>query len=493
MELNGKIENMANRSNKKVVIIGAGLGGISTALRLSKIGYKVSILEKNESLGGKITSFKSKGYKFDQGPSLITLPKHFEELFDDIDENINDHLELIKLNPMCRYFFDDGSKIDYFSSIDLMKKELDKIGEDFENFYNFLSIGSKIYELSEKTFLNFPVGKFPSNIKLNNLIKFPYLKTIRSYQSLVDKTFSTKKFKQIFERYPTYVGSSPSNTPGMFFIIPYIEYAFGSWYIKGGIYKLIESLEKLLIKNNVKIIKNCTVEKIEISNNEVAGVKTSSGHIDAKIIINNTDVSNLDDFKNKHSNQNIDNFSLSGFVIMLGLKKKINLKHHNIIFSSDYKKEFNDLFKRKTFPDDPTIYVCNSTATDKSVAPENCSNLFIMANSPATHRAWTNDDTEYAKKKIFKNLQKIDINIEKSIIEVEKIQTPNYFMSQHNSFGGSLYGKNSHGIINSFLRHPNKEKIKGLYNVGGTAHPGGGTPTVIKSSKITTNMIKNDY
>ena len=220
MELNGKIENMANRSNKKVVIIGAGLGGISTALRLSKIGYKVSILEKNESLGGKITSFKSKGYKFDQGPSLITLPKHFEELFDDIDENINDHLELIKLNPMCRYFFEDGSKIDYFSSLDLMKKELDKIGEDFENFYNFLSIGSKIYELSEKTFLNFPVGKFPSNIKLNNLIKFPYLKSIRSYQSLVDKTFSTKKFKQIFERYPTYVGSSPSTTPGMFFIIP---------------------------------------------------------------------------------------------------------------------------------------------------------------------------------------------------------------------------------------------------------------------------------
>ena len=116
-----------------------------------------------------------------------------------------------------------------------------------------------------------------------------------------------------------------------------------------------------------------------------------------------------------------------------------------------------------------------------------------MANSPATHRAWTNDETEYAKKRIFKNLQKIDINLEKSIIEVEKIQTPNYFMSQHNSFGGSLYGKNSHGIINSFLRHPNKEKIKGLYNVGGTAHPGGGTPTVIKSSKITTNMIKNDY
>ncbi len=491
--MNGKIENMVNKSNNNVVVIGSGLGGISSALRLSKIGYKVSIIEKNESLGGKISSFKSKGYKFDQGPSLITLPKHFEELFNDIDENINEHIDLIKLNPMCRYFFDDGSKIDYFSSLDLMKREFDKIGEDFKNFYNFLSIGSKIYELSEKTFLNFPMGKFPSNIKFKELIRFPYLSSIKSYQSLVNKTFSSKKIKQILERYPTYVGSSPSNAPGMLFIIPYIEYAFGSWYIKGGIYKLIESLEKLLIKNNVEIIKNCTVQNIQTSNNEVFGVETSKGPIPAKIIINNTDVSNLDKLQNKKSNQDINNYSLSGFVIMLGLKKKINLEHHNIIFSSNYKREFDDLFKRKKFPDDPTIYVCNSTASDGSVAPKNCSNLFIMANSPATNRSWTDDDIESARKKVFKNLQKIGIHIEKSTIEVEKIQTPNYFMSQHNSYGGSLYGKNSHGIKNSFFRHPNKEKIKGLYNVGGTSHPGGGTPTVIKSSKITTNMIKNDY
>ena len=118
----------------------------------------------------------------------------------------------------------------------------------------------------------------------------------------------------------------------------------------------------------------------------------------------------------------------------------------------NYKKEFDDLFKRKKFPDDPTIYVCNATATDQRCAPKNCSNLFIMANSPATNSTWTNHEIESARKKIFKNLQKIDINIEKSAIEVEKIQTPNYFMNQHNSYGGSLYGKNSHGIKNSFFR-----------------------------------------
>jgi len=484
---------MANKSNKKVVIIGAGLGGICTALRLSKIGYKVTIIEKNESLGGKITSFNSKGYKFDQGPSLITLPDYFDELFKDIDENINDHIDLIKLNPMCRYFFDDGNKVDYFSSLDLMRKELDKAGEDFQNFCNFLSIGAKIYELSDKTFLNFPMGKMPKNIKIRDLIEFPYLRTLMSYKSLVNKTFSSSKIKQIFERYPTYVGSSPENTPGMFFVIPYIEYAFGSWYIKGGIYKLIESLEKLLVKNGVEIIKNCAVKNIQTSKGQITGVETSKDQITTEIVINNTDVSNLNKFKNINYNEKIEDYSLSGFVLMLGLKKKINLKHHNIIFSKDYKKEFDDLFKRKKFPEDPTIYVCHPTATDESVAPKNCSNLFIMANSPATKKNWTDQEVEVARNKVLDKLQKINIHVEKSIIEVEKIQTPNYFMNQHNSYGGSLYGKNSHGIKNSFFRHPNKEKIKGLYNVGGTSHPGGGTPTVIKSSKITAALIKNDY
>ncbi|MBM01173.1 MAG: hypothetical protein CL762_00415 [Chloroflexi bacterium] len=486
---------MVNKSNNKnkVIIIGAGLGGICTALRLSKIGYKVSIIEKNESLGGKITSFSSKGYKFDQGPSLITLPDYFDEFFKDIGENINEHIELIKLNPMCRYFFDDGNKVDYFSSLDLMKKELDKVGEDFQNFYNFLSIGAKIYELSDKTFLNFPMGRVPKNIKIGDLIKFPYLRTLMSYKSLVNKTFSSPKIKQIFERYPTYVGSSPENTPGMLFVIPYIEYAFGSWYIKGGIYKLIESLEKLLVENEVEIIKNCVVKNIQISNNKITGVETSKGQISTKIVINNTDISNLNKYKNQKLNENIDDYSLSGFVLMLGLKKKIDLKHHNIIFSKDYKKEFDDLFKRKKFPEDPTIYVCNPTATDESVAPQNCSNLFIMANSPATSNIWTDAEIELARNKVLNKLKKINIHLEKSIIDVEKIQTPNYFMNQHNSYGGSLYGKNSHGIKNSFFRHPNKEKTKGLYNVGGTTHPGGGTPTVIKSSKITTDLIKNDY
>ena len=166
---------MANKSKNKVVVIGAGLGGIATALRLSRLGYKVSLIEKNSELGGKIYPYEEKGYKFDRGPSLITLPEHFYELFTDIDENLDEHIDLINLNPTCKYLFSNGKKFNYYSTISGMKKELNKIDESFENFCNFLNVGSKVYELSNKTFLNHPMGKFPSNTKLSELFSFPYL------------------------------------------------------------------------------------------------------------------------------------------------------------------------------------------------------------------------------------------------------------------------------------------------------------------------------
>ena len=495
MALNGNLENMENKTKNKIIIIGAGLGGIATALRLSFAGYKVTLIEKNSVLGGKISPLDHKGYKFDRGPSLITLPQHFIELYEDVGENIEDHIKLVNLNPTCKYFFDSGKIFNYFSTISGMRKELSKIEEDFESFCDFLNIGSKVYELSDKTFLNYPMGKFPSNVQLKDLISFPYIKSLKSYKKLTQSIFKSDEMRQIFERYTTYVGSSPKKTPGMFFIIPFIEFAFGSWYIEGGIYSLIKSLEKLLIKNNVEILKNTEINKIKVSNYEVSGVETDKEFIEGNVIVNNTDVSNLKEFtssKNKND-ENIDYYSLSGFIMLLGIKKELNSEHHNILFSKNYNNEFNDLFVKKIFPDDPTIYLCNPSVSDRQVAPKGCSSLFIMANSPATLESWSKKNIDEAKKKIYKKLSYYGFHVDVNDIEIEEVQTPNYFMDQHNSFGGSLYGKNSHGYFNSFFRHPNKDKIKGLYNVGGTSHPGGGTPTVLKSSKITSDLIKNDY
>ena len=172
MVLNGNLGNMENNSKNKIIVIGAGLGGISTALRLSSSGYRVRLIEKNSVLGGKISPLNQNGYKFDRGPSLITLPEHFIEMYDDIGENIADHIKLINLNPTCKYFFDNGKIFNYYSTISGMKKELSNIDENFENFCDFLNIGSKVYELSDKTFLNYPMGKFPRNVQLKDLITF---------------------------------------------------------------------------------------------------------------------------------------------------------------------------------------------------------------------------------------------------------------------------------------------------------------------------------
>ena len=310
---------MADKSKIKVAVIGAGLGGISTSLMLSRLGYKVSLIEKNSELGGKIYPYEEKGYKFDRGPSLITLPEHFYELYSDIDENLDEHIDLINLNPTCKYLFGNGREFNYYSTISGMKKELNKIDESFENFCNFLNIGSKVYELSNKTFLNHPMGKFPSNTKLSELFSFPYLKSISNYKKLTKNTFKTEEMRQIFERYTTYVGSSPRKTPGMFFIIPYIEFAFGSWYIKGGIYNLIKSLENLLQKNNVEVLKDTEVKKITISGKNVIGVDTENKSISADIVVNNSDVSNLNSLMGLTNSDSIDDYSLSGFILLLGV------------------------------------------------------------------------------------------------------------------------------------------------------------------------------
>ena len=490
---------MKDRSKLKVTVIGGGLGGIATSLRLSKLGFNVTLMEKNSNLGGKLSTFNKNGYQFDMGPSLITLPQYFRELYSDLGEDIDNHLKLERLDPMCRYKFQEGQKFDYFSSMGKLREEFKLVNENFENFENFLNIGSKIYNISDKTFLNNPVLSRNNSLRPKDLLGFPFTKTISSYDKLINNLFNSEMLKRIFNRYPTYIGSSPYNSPAMFLIIPYIEYAFGSWYVKGGLYQIIQSLKKLMEKNNVKLLDNCTVEKINTTiqdgKKQIHSVLTSQGIFDSDIVINNGDSGNTNQLLGKPNLEKVDDYSMSGYVLMLGVKKKFNsLEHHNILFSKDYKKEFNNLFKERCFPEEPTVYICNSSKTDPTAAPDGCSNLFIMANAPASNLDWTKFDTEKARASVIETLNVHNIHLKDNEIEVEKCLTPNYFKNQHLSIGGSLYGKNSHGLKNSFFRNKNKDpKIKGLFHVGGTSHPGGGTPTVIRSSKITANLINNEY
>ncbi len=484
------------KNKKEVIIIGGGLGGIATAIFLSQRNFKITIIEKNENIGGKMNFFTKNGYSFDTGPSLITIPYIFENMFSKVGEKMSDHLDLIKINPLFKYIF-SNSDIIYDSNFSLIEKNVNnKIYKELDNFYDFMTKASKLYNLSENTFFKNEIFSAPSTKDLKTLLRSPFTLFFKKYSDLVNKTFKDHRLRKIFLRYPTYVGASPYKSQSILSIIPFMELSFGGWYIKGGLYKIIESLEKILISNGVKIILNTKVSSINIKNKKIESVVLEQEeNISADIVVSNVDPIITKTMLDKNFRLSEKNLSMSGLVFLVGVEKKIDkLHHHNVIFSDDYENEFREIFEKNIFPSDPTIYINCPTKTDKSLAPEQCESVFIMCNAPANKRIWGESEIKEAFNKVYAKLKSKSLNdiIDKSNF-IETI-TPNDLEKKFAAPFGSIYGKVSHGISGTVFRQPNKDsKINGLYYVGGGAHPGGGTPTVIMSGEIAANRIIRDY
>ena len=484
------------KNNKEVVIIGGGLGGIATAIFLSQRNFKITIIEKNENIGGKMNFFTKNGYSFDTGPSLITIPYIFENMFSKVGEKMSDHLDLIKINPLFKYIF-SNSDIIYDSNFSLIEKNVNnKNYKELDNFYDFMTKASKLYNLSENTFFKNEIFSAPSTKDLKTLLRSPFTLFFKKYSDLVNKTFKDHRLRKIFLRYPTYVGASPYKSQSILSIIPFMELSFGGWYTRGGLYKIIESLEKILISNGVKIILNKKVSSINIKNKKIESVVLEQEeNISADIVVSNVDPIITKTMLDKNFRLSEKNLSMSGLVFLVGVEKKIDkLHHHNVIFSDDYENEFREIFEKNIFPSDPTIYINCPTKTDKSLAPEQCESVFIMCNAPANKRIWGESEIKEAFNKVYAKLKSKNLSdiIDKS--NFIKTITPNDLEKKFAAPFGSIYGKVSHGISGTVFRQPNKDsKINGLYYVGGGVHPGGGTPTVIMSGEIAANRIIRDY
>ena len=484
------------KNKKEVVIIGGGLGGIATAIFLSQRNFKITIIEKNENIGGKMNFFTKNGYSFDTGPSLITIPYIFENMFSKVGEKMSDHLDLIKINPLFKYIF-SNSDIIYDSNFSLIEKNVNnKNYKELDNFYDFMTKASKLYNLSENTFFKNEIFSAPSTKDLKTLLRSPFTLFFKKYSDLVNKTFKDHRLRKIFLRYPTYVGASPYKSQSILSIIPFMELSFGGWYTRGGLYKIIESLEKILISNGVKIILNKKVSSINIKNKKIESVVLEQEeNISADIVVSNVDPIITKTMLDKNFRLSEKNLSMSGLVFLVGVEKKIDkLHHHNVIFSDDYENEFREIFEKNIFPSDPTIYINCPTKTDKSLAPEQCESVFIMCNAPANKRIWGESEIKEAFNKVYAKLKSKNLSdiIDKS--NFIKTITPNDLEKKYAAPFGSIYGKVSHGISGTVFRQPNKDrKINGLYYVGGGTHPGGGTPTVIMSGEIVGKRIIKDY
>jgi phytoene desaturase len=485
-----------NVRKKRAVIIGGGLGGLATALRLAAKEWDVTLYELGPTFGGKMNRWECEGFRFDTGPSLITMKWVFADLFDAVGFNIDDYLELVQMHPLAEYIYDDETRFNYSSSLPQWLKTIEQLDpRDVDGFLRFMHLGARLFDLSQETFLRRPPQSPPDLRSLKALRHLPLRHGWGNYHKAVDAHFHSPYLKQLFDRYPTYVGSSPYQSPATLAVIPFIEYAFGGWHIKGGLYRLVESLVTIAMELNVRLNSNAKVVRILHEAKKVMGVALADGQkLEADIVVMNGDASMTRSLLGARSAP-LDSVSrsLSGLVFLVGVKRNLpQISQHSIFFSANYRREFSQLFDERAFPEDPTVYVSAPSRVDRSLVSGSGETLFIMANAPANDDArWNDADVEQARDRVFDRLRKGGFPELESDTVVQDVWTPRRIAERYFMPGGAIYGLNSHGWRNAFLRPSNKDpRIGGLFQVGGSAHPGGGTPTVLLSAKITVDLIE---
>ena len=481
-------------AKRRAVVIGSGLGGLAAALRLAARGWRVTVCEQGATFGGKMNSFECDGFRFDTGPSLITMPWVFEELFASAGTSLAEHVSLTPVTPLADYVFDDGTRFTYTTQLpDWLSTVRQLEPRDCEGFMRFMRLGARLFNLSRETFLRRPPTATPDLRALKALKYLPLRHAWGNYHSTVAAHFRSPHLRQLYDRYPTYVGSSPYRSPATLAVIPYIEYAFGGWHVAGGLYRIVESLVRVARGLGVELRTNARVRSIEHSGRRVRGVRLADGaRLEADVVVMNGDASTTRALLGGGGpTQAPTARSLSGFVLLLGLKRKLDrLAHHTVYFSSDYRAEFSHLFDERRFPDDPTVYVSAPSRNDPQLAPANGETLFVMANAPADEHAWGDGQTESARQKVFERLSKGGFPDIGSDVVVSDVWTPTRIARDYRMPGGAIYGTHSHGWRRAFLRPPNRNpRVGGLYHVGGSGHPGGGTPTVLLSARITSELI----
>ena len=490
--------------SKKVIIIGAGVGGMAAAIRLKLLGYTVQVFEKNDYPGGKLTHFETNGFRFDAGPSLFTSPQLIEDLFTLANEPIAAYFTYEKLEVACNYFYEDGVCIKAYTDKDAFALELqDKTSELPENIEKYLYHASEAYNHIANIFLRFSLHTISTIFKAPIAKAFGKLRLAYLFKSLNaynQAAFKSPKLVQLFNRFATYNGSNPYKAPAMLSLIAHLEHNEGAFYPKGGMISITNALYRLAVKLGVGFSFGKSVQQITTKDNCVKGVMVDNAMHDAALVVSNMDVyftyKNLLNDSTKVAQVQKQERSSSAFIFYWGMNKTFpSLDLHNIFFSKDYKAEFDAIFNTGLPFEDPTVYIniTNKLEPGKH-APVGKENWFVMINVPANNgQDWIQLEKFYRQAILQKLNKMIGENIE-PYITVSEVLSPVTIESRTASYMGALYGTSSNSKIAAFMRHPNYSKTtSGLYFVGGSVHPGGGIPLCLSSAAIVSNLIQDKY
>lgn len=485
---------------RKAVVIGSGVAGLAGAIRLAVKGYEVLVIERNASFGGKLAEWSNNGYRFDLGPSLFTMPHYVDELFKLAGKEPCEFFQYQKLDADCKYFWADGTSFTMFADDKKLTDELARVFPNETNAVNKrLADAALRYERIGHIFTEKNLRSLKTWVSKDVAKAMTKLRSYKLNSSMHEenaKDFSDVKLVQLFDRYATYNGSNPYEAPAILNMIPHLEHGFGAYFPKGGMRAIPSALKNLAEELGVTFRFDEEVSSIVHKGSKVKSVKTIQQEYPCDLVLTNVDVwytyKNLLQDIAPPKKQLEQERSSSAVIYYWGIKQSFpELDIHNILFSSNYKKEFTEIFEDKILPSDPTIYIHRSSPLEQSDAPYGCENWFVMINAPAMKRDnWNAIQNEYKQTVINKINEILNTDIE-SLIETEHTLNPASIDRNTGSYLGALYGTSSNSKYAAFMRHANtNSKIKGLYFCGGSVHPGGGIPLCLQSAKIAVDLIR---
>ncbi len=492
---------------KKVVIIGAGVAGLASGIKLKTLGYDVEIFEKNAQVGGRMYQIKDQGFTFDVGPTIVMMPELYKDVFRSSGVNPDDYLSFELLNPLYTVYFKDKTKLSISSQLTDLIKELESFSEkEAEGYLAYLADVYKRYHIAKHAFLDVSYRKPSEFYNIRSLISLLRLRTLNTAYHSISKFVKNEKLRQALSFQTLYIGVSPFAGPSIYTIIPMIELLYGIWYIKGGMYQFAKAMEKRFLEMGGKIHLNQAVDEIIIENKKAVGIKVNKQNIKSDIVLTNADfpwaVKNLikaSKHKGKYQDKKLDKmtYSSSAFILYFGMSKKYKTHVHSIRFAQDFKRNINDLFE-SNIPEDPSFYIYSPSQIDDFVAPKGKEIIYVLVPTPSLHKndiIWDETFIESYKAKIMDLIEEIPgFEDFKKHIEVSHVYTPKTFEDTFNLSYGATFGLRP-TISQSVYFRPQAtfKKVKNLYFTGSSTHPGAGVPIVLMSSNLAVKSIERDH
>ena len=482
----------------RVGVVGAGLGGMAAAIRLGRAGHEVTVFEQLDTTGGKAASLEASGYRFDTGPSLVTMPQVFRTLFEAAGQPLESHLTFLPLEPLCLSFFPDGAVLRESSDLERMAQEIRRVsGRPPAVYHRYMRHAHRVWEAG-KLFLHRPIhGILREGLSAREWLGLVHLDALRSFHRANHAYFRDPRVVQMMDRFATFNGSDPYRAPATLCIIPAVEYGGGAYAVAGGIRRIPEAYERVARALGVRFELGRRVERILVEGGRARGLVTARDTHPMDAVVCNADVraayrTLLPPGDPLARRQEKLEPSISGIVFLWGMGAVFpELSTNNVFYSGDYRREFVSLFAERRVPEDPTVYVNITSKTTPEDAPRGCENWFVLVNAPPDPggRDWS-VEVERTRAALLRRVRAALGRDVEGLIRCETVITPADMEARTGAVGGSLYGIASNTRLTAFLRHPNRHpRIRGLYFCGGSAHPGGGMPLVTLSGMMAADLV----